>query len=239
MRRAIFLTLAAFILPASLMAAELQPFSASYTADWKQLPFSGKAERSLQQQDDGTWKLDFSASLLVAGLNETSWLSLVNGDVQPDKYRYSRKGMGKAKKIKQDFDWQAQRVTGSDRGKPLNLTLIQGVQDKSSYQLALQRDVADGKTSMSYQVLDGDDLDTYDFRVLGEETVETMVGTVDAIKVERVRDPTQSKRITVLWFAKDWDYLLVRLQQIENDGKEYQIILEDGSVNNKAIKGRN
>lgn len=239
MRRAIFLTLAAFILPTSLMAAELQPFSASYTADWKQLPFSGTAERSLQQQDDGTWKLDFSASMLVASLDETSWLSLVNGDIQPNKYRYSRKGMGKAKKIKQDFDWQAQRVTGSDRGKPIDLTLIQGVQDKSSYQLALQRDVADGKTSMSYQVLDGSDLDTYDFRVLGEESVKTMVGTVDAIKVERVRDPTQSKRITVLWFAKDWDYLLVRLQQIEKDGKEYQIILEDGTVNNKAVKGRN
>lgn len=92
---------------------------------------------------------------------------------------------------------------------------------------------------MSYQVLDGDDIDTYDFRVLGEEAVTTMVGTVDAIKVERVRDPTQSKRITVLWFAKDWDYLLVRLQQVEKDGKEYQIILEEGRVNNKAVKGRN
>ena len=238
MRRAIFLTLAAFTFPVSLMAADLQPFSASYTADWKQLPFSGKAERSLQSQDNGTWKLDFSASMLVASLNETSWLSLVNDDVQPQQYRYSRKGMGKSKKIKQDFDWNTQQATGSDRGKAINTTLIQGVQDKSSYQLALQRDVAKGKTSMSYQVLDGDDLDTYDFRVLGEEKVETMVGTVDAIKVERVRDPTQSKRITILWFAKDWDFLLVRLQQVESDGKEYQIILEHGSVNNKTVKGR-
>lgn len=238
MRRAIFFILAALSLPASLLAAELQPFSASYTADWKQLPFSGTAERSLQVQDDGTWKLDFSASMLVAGLNETSWLTLQNGEVQPQKYRYSRSGMGKSKKIKQDFDWSTNQVTGSDRGKPINATLIQGVQDKSSYQLALQRDIADGKTSMSYQVFDGSDLDTYDFRVLGEESVETMVGTVDAIKVERVRDPTQSKRITILWFAKDWDYLLVRLQQVERDGKEYQIILENGSVNNKTVKGR-
>ena len=239
MRRALFLFLAALSLPASLMATELQPFSASYTADWKQLPFSGKAERSLQAQDDGTWKLDFSASMLVAGLSETSWLTIHNGDVQPQKHRYSRNGMGKSKKIKHDFDWSTQVVTGSDRGTPVKLTLIQGVQDKSSYQLALQRDIAKGKTSMSYQVLDGDELDTYDFRVLGEECVETKVGTVDAVKVERVRDPTQSKRKTILWFAKDWDYLLVRLQQVEKDGKEYQIILESGSVNNKDVKGRN
>lgn len=239
MRRAILLTFAAIALPVNLMAAELQPFSASYTADWKQLPFSGTAERSLQAQDDGTWKLDFSASMLVAGLNETSWLSVVNGVIQPHKYRYARTGMGKSKKIKQDFNWSAQQVTGSDRGVPINVTLMQGVQDKSSYQLALQRDLADGKTSMSYQVLDGEDLETYDFRVLGEESVETMVGTVDAIKVERVRDPTQSQRKTVLWFAKNWDFLLVRLQQVEKDGKEYQIILENGSVNHKTVKGRN
>lgn len=239
MRRALFLFLAALSLPASLMAAELQPFSASYTADWKQLPFSGKAERTLQVQDDGSWKLDFSASMLVASLSETSWLTIHNGDVQPQKYRYSRNGMGKSKKIKHDFDWITHVVTGSDRDTPVKLTLIQGVQDKSSYQLALQRDIARGETSMSYQVLDGDELDTYDFRVLGEESVDTKVGTVDAIKVERVRDPTQSKRKTILWFAKDWDYLLVRLQQVEKDGKEYQIILESGSVNNQDVKGRN
>jgi hypothetical protein len=55
--------------------------------------------------------------------------------------------------------------------------------------------------------------------------------------VERVRDPTQSKRITVLWFAKDWDYLLVRLQQVETDGKEYNIMLQDGTVDGKSVKG--
>lgn len=35
-----------------------------------------------------------------------------------------------------------------------------------TYQLALQRDVLAGKKSMSYQVVDGDEVDTYDFRVL-------------------------------------------------------------------------
>lgn len=238
MRRAVLLTLATLLLPVSLNAAELQPFSASYTADWKQLPFTGKAERSLKQQADGSWKLDFSASMLVAGLTETSWLNLVNDTIQPLKYRYARKGMGRSKEIKHDFDWQTLRATGKDRDKTVDVKLMQGIQDKSSYQLALQRDIAAGKTSMSYQVLDGDDLDTYDFRVLGEEVVNTMVGSVDAIKVERVRDPTQSKRITILWFAKDWNYLLVRLQQVEKDGKEYQIILEEGSVNNQPVKGR-
>jgi len=90
---------------------------------------------------------------------------------------------------------------------------------------------------MSYQVVDGDEIETYDFRVLGEDKVSTKAGQVDAIKVERVRDPTQSKRETILWFAKDWDYLLVRLHQVETDGKEYQIMLEEGRVGGKTVKG--
>src|SRR3546814_12835726 len=65
----------------------------------------------------------------------------------------------------------------------------------------------------------------------------TKAGQIEAIKVERVRDPTKSKRTTVLWFAKDWDYLLVRLQQVETDGKEYNLMLQDGTVNGKAVKG--
>ncbi|RML96128.1 DUF3108 domain-containing protein, partial [Pseudomonas savastanoi] len=128
-------------------------------------------------------------------------------------------------------------VTGTDRGDAIKLPLNRGILDKSTYQLALQHDIADGKKSMSYQVVDGDEVDTYDFRVLGSEKVTTKTGQVDAIKVERVRDPTQSKRTTVLWFAKDWDYLLVRLQQVETDGKEYNIVLLDGTVNGKAVKG--
>ena len=44
MGRALLFALALFSLPA--LAVEPKPFSASYTADWKQLPVSGTAERS-------------------------------------------------------------------------------------------------------------------------------------------------------------------------------------------------
>ena len=128
-------------------------------------------------------------------------------------------------------------MIGSDRGDQVRVPLNRGLVDKSTYQLVLQHDVAAGKKSMSYQVIDGDEVETYDFRVLGEEKVETKAGTVDAIKVERVRDPTQSNRKTTLWFAKDWGYLLVRLNQVEKDGKEYQIMLKDGTVDGRKVEG--
>ncbi|WP_300730166.1 DUF3108 domain-containing protein [Pseudomonas sp.] len=236
MRRALLLALSLLAIPA-VQAADLQPFNASYTADWKQLPMSGSAERSLTRDANGTWTLNFKASMLVASLNEESTLKVEKDALIPLTYHFERGGLGKKKSIDLDFDWSAKMVTGTDQGDPVKLPLLSGMLDKSTYQLALQRDVAAGKKSMSYQVVDDDKIDTYDFRVIGPENVETKAGKIDAIKVERVRDPTQNKRITQMWFAKDWSSLLVKLRQVEKDGKEYNIVLLDGTVSGKTVKG--
>ena len=236
MRRALLFAAALLALPAS-QAADLQPFSASYTADWKQLPMSGTAERSLKAGADGVWNLDFKASMVIASLSESSTLKVDKDVMVPLTYNFERSGLGKSKKVDLVFDWSTKFVTGSDRSDAVKLPINRGVLDKSTYQLALQHDVAAGKKSMSYQVVDGDELDTYDFRVLGSEKVSTKAGQIDAIKVERVRDPTQSKRITQMWFAKDQGGILVALRQVETDGKEYNIMLQDGTVDGKAVKG--
>ncbi len=235
MSRILLTLLALLALPAQ--ALELKPFSASYTADWKQVPISGTAGRSLKALDKDRWELNFEASMLVASLTESSTLRMENDEFLPLTYRFDRSGLGKAKQIELDFDWTQKQVLGNDRGDPVRFPLNRGIQDKSTYQLVLQHDVAAGKQSMSYQVIDGDEIETYDFRVLGPERVRTKAGLIDAIKVERVRDPTQSSRKTVLWFAKDWDYLLVRLHQVEKDGKEYQIMLKEGTVGDRTVKG--
>lgn len=237
MRRTLLLTLALLVLPTA-QAAELKPFSASYTADWTSVPVSGTAKRTLEERADGTWELGFNASMLITNFTEVSTFRLEGNKLQALHYELKRTGLGRAKHVEHKFNWSTKQVTGTDGKDAVNLPLTPGLLDKSSYQVALQLDVMAGKHSMTYQVLDGDDIDTYDFRVLGEELVETKVGKVNAIKVERVRDPTQSKRQTTLWFAKDWDCMLVQLHQTEKDGKEYQIVLEQGILNNQPLKGK-
>ncbi len=237
MRRVLLFLMALLTLPAYAASFQIKPFEASYTADWKQMPLSGTASRSLKQGDGGNWELDFQASMLLASLKESSSFKVEGDTYLPQTYHWAREGLGKNKSTDLQFDWAQKQVTGSDRGDAVRLPLNRGQLDKSTYQLVLQHDVAVGKKSMSYQVIEGTDTDTYDFRVLGEEKVATQAGQIDAIKVERVRDPTKSNRKTVLWFAKDWDYLLVRLYQQETDGKEYQIMLKDGTVNGRQVKG--
>lgn len=233
------LTLSLLLLGFSCLssAQSLQPFNASYTADWKQLPFTGTAERSLQQQADGSWDLEFKASMLVAGVSESSRFVVKEGQLQPLRYKYNRSGLGKPKKNRLDFNWDSHQANGSDKDGNFQVELKAGVLDKSSYQLALQTDVAQGKNTLSYRVLDGDKLDIYDFRLLGEEIIESPLGRLNTVKVERVRDPGQNARKTTLWFAKDWGFLLVQLNQVERDGKEYTIMLERGQVAGQQVKG--
>ena len=146
MRRALLFVLAALSL--SAQAIELKPFTASYTADWKQLPISGTAERSLKRLDDQRWQLSFEAAMLVASLTEESTFRLENNSFLPLTYRLNRSGLGKSKKVEQDFDWTEKQVIGNDRGESVRLPLNVGLQDKSTYQLELQFAVAAGQKSM-------------------------------------------------------------------------------------------
>ena len=169
MPRILLMLLALLALP--VQALELKPFSASYTADWKQVPISGTAGRSLKALDNGRWELDFEASMLVASLKETSTLRMESDAFLPLTYRFDRSGLGKSKQVELDFDWTEKQVLGNDRGEPVRFPLNRGLMDKSTYQLELQFAVAAGQKSMSYQVVDGDEIETYDFRVLGSERV--------------------------------------------------------------------
>ncbi|ELN4703508.1 DUF3108 domain-containing protein, partial [Escherichia coli] len=81
MRRALLFLMAVLTLPAQ--AYELEPFDASYTADWKQMPISGTASRSLKQGDGGRWELNFKASMLLASLTENSTFKVENDTYLP------------------------------------------------------------------------------------------------------------------------------------------------------------
>jgi len=235
MRRVPTMLLALFAL--QLQAAELQPFAANYISDSEQVPVSGTSARTLKPLGNGCYELSFEAAVLVIRFNEASTFCVDDGAFLPRTYRYERRSLGKAKQVEYEFDWAGKQIRGNDRGRPVRIPLLRGMQDKSTYQLALQQDIAAGKKSMSYQVIDGDAISVYDFRVLGEERVHTRAGWIEAIRVERVRDPAESSRKTLLWFARAWGHLLVRLHQLEEDGKDYQITLKDATVNGHAVKG--
>lgn len=223
----------------SVSAFELQPFETTYTAAISKVPFNGQAKYSLKQ-NGARWDFKTEASMLIASRSEQSIFTLDSHGIKPVGYEFRQTGI-KPKHTLILFDWQKKFAKGHVKSKKKDVDIFFDLKykmlDQLSSQLALQMDVATGKKTMSYPVIEDDELDTFDFKVVGNEVINTPVGKLDTVKIERVRG-AQSKRKSYIWFAKDWNFTVVRLYHLEKDGQEYIISLAKGKVNGKEIKGK-
>lgn len=209
----------------AVSADTLTPFRANYTANLDAgVELNANAYRELRQQDDGSWVFDSTADAVLARQHEASHFTYSDNKIQPLEYRYERQLLGRERMVDLVFNWLKKQVTTTVEEKPWRMKVPSGTQDKLSYQLQLRLDLAAGKKDLVYQVADGGPLSEYHFRVIGEEMVETPAGNFKALKVERVRG-VDAKRTTHLWFAPELEYLIVKLYQVESDGKEYGLLL--------------
>lgn len=212
------------------------PLEATYRASLeKGIPVKGSATRSVKQLEDGSWVSEFKVDSFIADINESSRLLWQDGHAYPSTYRYALEGLMIPDRHRaMNFNWADNRVTGSYEDTAIDLTLPPHALDPLSYQLQLRQDLKAGQTEMRYQIVDKNRLEEDTYAVVGEETIDSNLGSIDTVKVEKVRAP-ESKRKTYMWFAPEWDYLLIRLVQVEKDGTRYEIHLESAKLDGQDI----
>ncbi|OEY67798.1 DUF3108 domain-containing protein [Marinobacter sp. X15-166B] len=210
----------------------LEPFSATYRATIdKGVSLDGSATIRLSPQENGVWQYQFKVNSFIADLNESLLFNWRDNQVIPLRYRYKLSGMLiRNRQNALDFDWRNHQATGSIKGRKVSLPLESGLLDPLGYQVQMSQDIRAGKTDVSYKVANHKGYDTDRFMVLGEETISTSLGDLHTIKVEKVRGEG-SKRETLMWFAPDLNYLLVRLNQQEPDGTRYAIHIDTADIN--------
>ncbi|MCD8514208.1 MAG: DUF3108 domain-containing protein [Nitrincola sp.] len=229
MLRSIIIALSFSTLSALSQAAtplELEPYRATYTNRVDAaVSFSGEAIRELKQLDQQTWEVSVEASAMMANIREASRIKVVDGQIFPLQYDYKRRILTRNREAQLRFDWEAGQVTTDIDDKPWRMSIEPGVHDKLSYQLQMPHDLKMGLTRLEYTVADGGHLQTYIFQVTGKDEVETPAGTFIAIRVERDRGE-DSDRETLIWFAPELDYLVVRLEQVEPNGNRFALLLK-------------
>jgi len=209
--------------------AQLRPFQAIYTSQWDLgISLSGKAQRSLVKNDDGSYRLTTDASAMVASISESTLFKLIDDQIQPNHYRYQRKIFLKKRNVEVAFDWPNKKVKNTAGGSSWVMDIVPHTLDKQSVQLRLQLDLAtapviEGKT-YAYEVADGGLLKTYRFIADGEDIIETPLGNYKSVRIKRDRGEN-TERETWIWFAPELDYTIVRIVQKETDGKRYQLNL--------------
>ena len=228
----------ALLLGASLAQASdeqedvtLQPMKLSYNASLdKGISLNGDARRILEQRDDGTWHFRTDVDSFVADIDESLIFRWEDNQVVPLRYRYKLSGLFiRDREEAIDFDWENNVVSGHHEGDKFSMKLEKGAMDPMGYQLQLSQDIKAGKREMEYRVIDKGDYDTDKFAVVDEETVRINGDDIRTLKAEKVRD-SDSKRESLMWFAPERDYLLIRFLQVGPDGSEYELTISDAKV---------
>ncbi|MGM0450000.1 MAG: DUF3108 domain-containing protein [Pseudomonadota bacterium] len=235
------LLVATALLPALAPAAESVapfPMKSTYGAELERgVTISGEATRSLTSTDDGGWMYRFDVDSFVADIRESSRLRFEEGRIISDQYRYSLEGFFLSNRYKKlDFNWDEQVIVDRENDRRIDISEQPDVQDQLGAQLQLWLDLRAGKETMEYVIPDDGDFKDYQFEVLREETLDTReFGEVETVVVERVRDE-DSPRTTLMWFAPEWDHLLVRLEQTNDEGEDFEIYLKDATLDGERIQ---
>lgn len=212
----------------------LKPYSASYKASIKGMPFGGSGERSLTKNVNGTWTLEFSADATFFGMKEISHFSSEGTRLVSNQYLQQRTGLGKKPTEYANFDWASNKVNWQQGDRKWSINLKPETLDNLNYQLKLRMDLASANgQQLSYDVADDDEVYQRKFTIEGEEVLKTDLGNMETVRVKIQRK--SNNRTTWIWFAKNYEYLLVKLLQDEK-GTAYTIEIKEASIEGKSLK---
>ena len=144
--------------------------------------------------------------------------------LQPLAYHYERTGR-KSRQIDITFDWQENVAHYESHGTSWQLKVPPGTMDKLNHFLALMRDLGRGARHVKYTIADSRRrLTDYVFSEIGEASVDTALGTLEAVVVRREHE--DRRRRTTFWCARALGYFPVKIVHDERDGTPLTLRIE-------------
>lgn len=212
---------------AAVAFANPTPFVATYEVRLNNLPFKATARQSLVALGNNRWRLELKVESFVVDsteLSEFRWDSSRCRTI-PERYRYTRDGIGSEKLLDMRFDFGKKLVTRNNGEKVTSYAITDQTEDKLGHTLGLACRIARGaRGKVSTDVAWDKDLRHFDYLVASrEETIVTPAGSWQALRFERQR--TDDDRITTSWLSARAGWQAVQMQHSEGDGKLFQLQL--------------
>ena len=217
--------------PNKVAKPPLPPYTAQYTL-YRGGKNIGVGTIRLKPVSESQWQFgtESSASVMFfsAQDQETSTFVWENGYPKPLQFEKRLTLPFKDRFTVQSFDWLAMKETGKNEKRQWQTDLLSGTHDIQTQVLSMQIDLLHGKKRFHYKVSKKGGLRDYHYTVVGTELLDTDIGKLKTIRVEREHDK-EDDRQTITWFAQDHLYIPVRLQFFE-DGEE------EGDLRIKSIQ---
>ena len=219
-----------YLWPIVSQAFEFSKFHATYYLK-REGSTVGKIERTLKQKNGHYY---FESKTKTTGLvslfykndiHEQSEWKLDNEQFMPLHYQYHRDKNGKQRNVKIDFDWSKQKIITHAENTKWAMPLTPGVYDKLLYEIVIMAQLQKGNPIEQFQIADGGLLKTYSFKHVGNETIQTPIGNYSSVKLTRHK--SNSKKVITVWYAIDLNYLPVKVENIDSDGKKVTAIIKE------------
>ena len=217
----------------ALETGYIKTYKAKYSARISGLNID--ATQKLEEIEPGIYRETLTAKNFIGSINEQTTFRLsAEQQLLPGKYSYTRSIFSKDRTELQDFDWTNSKARyHKDGSDTVEVELESGYLDIITHRLQLRRDLQAGKQAFSYPVISRGKLKQYNYQVASEQILDTAVGPLNTVKVERITE--DSDKSVSVWLATDWDYLIVKLEQ--SKGRDsYRLELRHAVINNKKIK---
>lgn len=246
--------LAALLLALTLPAAayaELQPYSARYSV-YRNGKLIGMAELEVRQEGE-RWAIVSEVSgthglarLIQARDEERVIGHIQDGRFRPDRYERDTRHLGMRDEWLATFDWDRQSVTVVHGDNQFELPHEGRALDPLSLKLEMRRrlraagpepDAADAILdfpNLNFMMLEEDEIEAQRFRMLRKERLETSLGCLDTLPVEKIRE--NSTRFTRAWHAPELDYIAVRLEHGKVGGDQMEMRISELTLNGDAVQ---
>lgn len=209
-------------------------YQATYTLKWQGMSV-GKSIHTVTQKSPGKFSASVESKPNMAILPFDSFEKsdfVIQGQKNyPKLFEYRIKDKGKRKSGLITFDETHKKILKTEGNRSEDLPFSAAIQDKITYIFQLQSDLKNKhhKGPFTYITAEPKGIKTYTFHIMGTEQIQTAMGVIDTVKLEHISP--NKKRRTLLWLAKDLQYLLIKLEQIQK-GK---VVAEAMILNYKHI----
>jgi hypothetical protein len=145
------------------------------------------------------------------------------GQFRPDKYSYSASLIGFKRTWDAFFDWQNATIKIQDKHGEIQLPMHGDAIDPFSLSLNLSSQLVGNSNQMSAKVVDDDEIKTHVYRAEPQVRIDSPLGCLNTTLVTRVRE--NSKRISLGWYARDYQYIPVRIQHKNKKGSQLELMI--------------
>lgn len=197
-----------------------------------------KLVQTLSQQDE-QFILKQTTKAPFISISETSKFSFnTQQELVSSSYDYERSVFGTKLKRKNQFapDFSSASYK-KNKESTVQIPLEQRVSDQLNFIIPIQQwaktEPKVGDTT-EINLLKRKSVKAEQYQLMGYEWVKTDLGWFETAVIEKLHD---SDRKTIFWLAKDWQYMLVKMQHSDDDVGDQTIFTQAIFLQGEKIKG--